>query len=161
MKNFTPVGDHMKKALDAAREGVRSGHGGPFGAVIVKGGKIIAAAHNTILKYSDPTRHAEMNAISEASQNLGSHDLSGCIIYSTTEPCPMCFSACHWARISAVVYGTSINEVAELGFNELSVDTAHLKEHGNSDVNIYSGFMYEECRRILELWEDLPDTQTY
>jgi len=84
---------YMKKAIEEAYEGIKSGEGGPFGAVIVKGGRIIGAGHNTVLKDNDPTAHAEVNAIRSASQKINNYDLSGSVLYTTTEPCPMCFSA--------------------------------------------------------------------
>jgi len=151
----------MKLAIEEASKGIKAGDGGPFGAVIVKDGKILAASHNTVVKNNDPTQHAEMNAISLSSSKLGSYDLSGCILYSTTEPCPMCFSAIHWARIDRVVYGTNIEDVAKLGFNELSIPVLKMKEQGPSPVEITPDFMREECLELLELWSTLPDKQVY
>ena len=95
----------MKLALCSAQWGIKRSAGGPFGAVIVYKGRALSVAHNTVLKKNDPTCHAEINAIREASRKLKTFDLRHCVIYSTTEPCPMCFAAIHWARIPLVVYG--------------------------------------------------------
>ncbi len=151
----------MRVALDEAHAGVDGGDGGPFGAVIVKNEKIIAQAHNTVLKDHDPTQHAEIKAISEASRKLGNHDLSGCEIYTTTEPCTMCFSAIHWAKIDRLIYGTTINDVQRLGFNELPIPAEKMKELASSPVKIESGFMKDECLKLLDHWKSLPEKKTY
>jgi tRNA(Arg) A34 adenosine deaminase TadA len=151
----------MKIALEEAYECVREKAGGPFGAVIAEGNKILARGHNTVIKDHDPTRHAEMNVISQACRRKGTRDLSGCIIFSTTEPCPMCFSAIHWARINKVVFGTGIEDVKKMGFNELSISVEEIKKEGDSPVNIERGFMIEECRQLLDVWSEIPDREVY
>ena len=153
--------DYMKLAIEEATGGIKSGDGGPFGAVIVKSGEILASSHNTVLKNNDPTQHAEINVISLSSGKLDSYDLSGCVLYSTTEPCPMCFSAIHWARIDRVVYGTNIEDVAKLGFNELSIPVSKMKEQGPSSVEITPDFMRDECLELLSFWSTLPDRKVY
>lgn len=156
-----PEREFMRKAIEEALEGIKAGHGGPFGAVIVKGGKIIASAHNTVLRDNDPTKHAEVKAISDASKLLKSFDLAGCSIYSTTEPCPMCFSAIHWAKLDTVIYGTVIEDVKRLGFNELTIPSDRMKKEGNSQVEIIGGFMREECESLLKEWSLLPERRVY
>ncbi len=104
----------MRLAIRSAQAGIRRAEGGPFGAAIVRGNQMIAVAHNTVLKDHDATCHAEVNAIRIASKKLKRFDLSDCVIYSTTEPCPMCFSAIHWARIAKVIFGTAIADVAQI-----------------------------------------------
>lgn len=151
----------MLKAIEEARAGAGAGHGGPFGVVVVRNSEIVAIAHNTVLGDNDPTQHAEIRAISAAAKKCGSYDLSGHEIYSTTEPCPMCFAAIHWARIDRLVYGTDIEDARKLGFNELTVPARRMKEIGNSPVKIYGGFMREECERLLKYWENLPDKKVY
>ena len=153
--------EFMLAAIEEARKGSSSGEGGPFGAVVAKEGRIISSAHNSVLKDNDPTQHAEIKAISEAARELGTYDLSGCDLYTTTEPCPMCFSAIHWARIGKVIYGTDIKDVKELGFNELTISVSEMKERGASPVEISSGFMRTECEDLLKFWESLPDKQVY
>ena len=151
----------MEAAIKEAYTGVDASFGGPFGAVIVKDDEIISAAHNTVLLSGDPTKHAEMNAISAASQKIGSYDLSGCRIYSTTEPCPMCLSAIHWARLDKVIFGTNIDDVARLGFNELMVSSSMMKEVGKSPLEIQGEFMREKCIELLEYWNTLPNKVVY
>jgi len=102
----------MKAAIEEARKGFNRDHGGPFGAVIVKDGVLLANAHNEVLKTNDPTAHAEVLAIRRACALLESYDLSDCEIYSTSEPCPMCFSAIHWSRLKRLYFGTTRNDVA-------------------------------------------------
>ncbi|TYQ14955.1 UNVERIFIED_CONTAM: guanine deaminase [Acetivibrio alkalicellulosi] len=108
----------MKTAIDEALKGVRAEHGGPFGAVIVKGHSVISKAHNEVLKNNDPTDHAEMIAIREAAKKLGRFDLSDCELYSSCEPCPMCFAAIHWAKIKKVYYGCTREDAASIGFDD-------------------------------------------
>lgn len=151
----------MQLALREAHKGILKGNGGPFGAVIVKGRKVVALGHNQVLKTNNPTRHAEVCAISTASKKLGTPHLTGCEIYSTTEPCPMCFSAIHWARIDKVYYGTSIQDVARLGFNELSISNFTMKKLGKSPIAISNGILNKECIELLKCWKTLPHSRTY
>jgi tRNA(Arg) A34 adenosine deaminase TadA len=135
--------------------------GGPFGAVIVKNGRVLAVCRNTVLRDQDATSHAEIRAIRIASKKLESFDLSGCEIYSTTEPCLMCFAAIHWARIDRVSYGTTIADVAKIGFNELHVSNAQMKRLGHTRVKIQKGFLRDECRALLKAWAQVPDAKVY
>ena len=151
----------MAAALEEAYRGCSRGDGGPFGAVIVSKGEIVARAHNEVLKRGEPTRHAEMCAISKAAPRLGSHLFLGASIYSTTEPCVMCFAAIHWARIRRVYFGTTVKDVNALGFNELTISNRKLKALGRSPVEIVPGLLREECRALLEYWRRLPAHKTY
>jgi guanine deaminase len=110
--------DLMKRAVKEAFIGMRKGHGGPFGAVVTRNGKIIASAHNEVLKTNDPTMHAEINAIRKASKKLKRFDLSDCVLYTSCEPCPMCFSAIEWARINTIYYGCTIKDAEKIGFSD-------------------------------------------
>jgi tRNA(Arg) A34 adenosine deaminase TadA len=150
----------MRLALGQARKGIRAGLGGPFGACIVKNSRVVAVAHNRVLATGNPTQHAEVVAIGKAAKALGTHVLKGCTIYSTTEPCPMCFSAIHWAQIDRIVYGTGIADVKRLGFNELSVSNATLKRLGKSPIQL-SRALRHECTALLRQWAALPKKQTY
>ena len=107
--------EYMKVAVEEANINMKENfvNGGPFGAIIVKDGKIISRAHNTVLKSKDATAHAEVNAIREASKVLNTHDLSGCILYTSAEPCPMCLSAIIWANIKEVYYANTKEEANE------------------------------------------------
>ena len=108
----------MKAAIKEARKGIRNGHGGPFGAVIVKDGVIVGKGHNQVIKKQDPTCHGEMMAIHDACKRLGTFDLSGCEIYTTGEPCPMCMCAILWANMEKVYYGCNIIDTEEIGFRD-------------------------------------------
>jgi len=147
--------DPMLTAVEEARKGASKCEGGPFGAVIVKHGKIVAKAHNLVLKKNDPTCHAEIEAIRKASKKLGTYNLEGCEIYSTTEPCPMCFSAIHWARIGKIYFGTETKDAAEIGFNELAISDKTLKRLGNSKIELVPGYKREECLKLLEYWKNM------
>ncbi len=151
----------MRLALDEAARNFKRPAGGPFGACIVRNGRILALARNTVLRSNDPTAHAEINAIRIASAKLKNFDLSGCVIYSTTEPCPMCFSAIHWARIPLVIYGTSIADVKKRGFNELAISNFRLKSLSGSKVGIVSGFLRREAVELLESWDKLSNKPVY
>lgn len=151
----------MRHAIQSAENGLLAREGGPFGACIVKNGKILAIAHNQVLKNQDPTCHAEIQAIRAASKKIKSFDLSDCEIYSTTEPCPMCFSAIHWARISKLYYGTTIADVAKRGFNELAVSNDLLKKMGKLKIKITKGFERKTCLDLLKKWDLLESKKTY
>ena len=151
----------MQSAIECARDGISRGAGGPFGACIVRDGRILAAAANQVLDSHDPTAHAEICAIRLACSELKTHFLEGADIYSTTEPCPMCFSAIHWARIRRIVFGTSVPDVQVLGFNEVTISNEQMKQLGGSPVEIVPGFMRRECLTLLTDWQALPDKQTY
>lgn len=114
--------EYMKLAIEQAREGIHNHHGGPFGSVIVKDGKIIGRGHNMVLKNNDSTAHGEVSAIRDAEQRLGTYDLSGTEIYTTGEPCPMCLAACMWANISKVYYGCTIGDNESIGFRDAKFD---------------------------------------
>ena len=144
--------EFMRLAIAAAKEGIAKGQT-PFGACITRYGKVIVAAHNEVWKTTDITAHAEVTAIRKACRKLKTYDLRGCVIYSTTEPCPMCFSAIHWARIGGIVYGTCTNDVDRLGFGELTICDVELKRAGRSGVRIKAGFMKKECMELLNTWK--------
>ena len=108
----------MQAAIDEAEKNLLTNDGGPFGAVIVKDGKIIARGHNEVLKNNDPTCHAEMQTIRAACEALGTFDLSGCELYTSCYPCPMCLSATIWANIKVVYYGNTAKDAADIGFRD-------------------------------------------
>ena len=142
----------MSLALKRALQSIRKKEGGPFGACIVKNNKAIAITHNTVLKSKNATCHAEINAIRLASKKLKTWKLKGCEIYSTTEPCPMCFSAIHWAQIDKVYCGTNIGDVKALGFNELAVTNFQIRKIGKSKVKIKNNFEQPACLALLQEW---------
>ncbi|MBM3404210.1 MAG: nucleoside deaminase [Bacteroidetes bacterium] len=110
--------DFMKEAIRLAEENATSGLGGPFGAVVVKDGKIIATGVNTVTGTNDPTAHAEVNAIRNACKALSDYRLIGCDLYSSCEPCPMCFGAIYWARFRKVFYAATRKEAAQSDFDD-------------------------------------------
>ena len=108
----------MRLAIDLATDNVRRSGGGPFGAVIVRAGEVVATGANQVTATNDPTAHAEVVAIRNACKALGTFDLSGCEIYSSCEPCPMCLTAILWARCEALYYGNTASDAAEAGFDD-------------------------------------------
>jgi guanine deaminase len=110
--------DFMAIAIREARRGMEHNEGGPFGAVVVRGGQVVARAHNRVIKTHDPTAHAEILAIRRASKKLGRFDLSDCAIYSTCEPCPMCLAAIYWAKIRRLYYGCTKEDAARIRFDD-------------------------------------------
>lgn len=143
------MNEFMKNAIEEAKIGITNHHGGPFGTVIVKDGKIIASDHNRVLVNDDPTCHGEVAAIRDACDILDTHDLTGCTLYTTGEPCHMCLCACMWANIDKVYYGCTIEDNASIGFRDEKFD------------NIFSGREklgdYLECinrDECLELYNE-------
>lgn len=153
---------YMTVACDEARHGIEQGHGGPFGCVIVKDGIIVGVGHNRVLVDCDPTAHGEITAIRNACKNLNTHDLSGCDLFTTGEPCPMCMAAIMWARIQNVYYAKSLVENSALGFDdrpmydELGVyvnekNTKHITSyhvpHGEVDILFYD-YMNDQNKQL-------------
>lgn len=110
--------EYMRLAIEEARKGISNGDGGPFGSIIVKDGVIVGRGHNMVLKNHDATAHGEISAIKAAGDRLRTHDLSGTVIYTTGEPCPMCLCACMWANISHIYYGCTIDDNEKIGFRD-------------------------------------------
>ncbi len=112
----------LRAALTEARRGAVQGHGGPFGAVVsLPSGRIIARAHNTVLRDGDPTAHAEVHAIRRAARKLGRPNLAGCVLTATSEPCPLCLAAAYWAGIAEVRYAAPRTTAARFGFRDSSI----------------------------------------
>ena len=151
----------MEQAIAVCEKGIKMGES-PFGAVIAsRNGDVVCAAHNTVRSTRDATAHAEINAIREACRRLGSIDLSGHLIVSTCEPCPMCAGAIHWARLDAVVYGAAIEDAVRAGFHELSMPCRALYQWGHSAVRIHVGIMQSECKAMFDLWGQGPNAVPY
>lgn len=144
---------YMHQAVKEALDGVQKNHGGPFGAVIVKDGKVIAKAHNQVLKLNDPTSHAEINAIKKASKKLGTYDLSGCEIYTTCMPCPMCNGAIRWANIKTIYYGASSEDADNIGFRD--------KEFYDKEFLDIKNIDREECLEPFRVWQAKEDKIIY
>lgn len=112
----------MQIAIDEALNGIENGHGGPFGSAIVKDGVLVASGHNHVLANNDPTCHGEVDAIRKACEKLQTYDLTGCVLYTTGEPCHMCLCACMWANISKIYYGCTIEDNGIIGFRDDKFD---------------------------------------
>jgi len=152
--------DYMKMAIDEAFTGMRAGEGGPFGAVITLDGKIIGKGHNTVLKSSDPTAHAEVNAIRDACRQLKRPHLTGAVIYSNFEPCPMCLAAIYWADIRSLIYSKGRKEAEEIGFmdkhlyHELSIKEDQ-RELLTTRISI------PEMEQLMEEWMGMDGKKLY
>jgi len=139
----------MELGVKEARKTMNNNIGGPFGAVITdKDDKVIAVASNTVLASHNPTAHAEINAIRKAGKALKTHDLSGCKIYATGYPCPMCLSAIIWANIKEVYYGTDLDDAEKIGFrDDFIYDYLHGK---NKDILSIKQLDHEKCIKLFE-----------
>jgi tRNA(Arg) A34 adenosine deaminase TadA len=145
----------MARAIQLSIEGVQSGHGGPFGAVIVKSEKIIAEGMNQVTSINDPTAHAEVQAIRLACQKLGHFELKDCQLYTSCEPCPMCLGAIYWARISRIYFANTADDAASIGFDD-SFIYSELKEiHSQRRIPAIQ-MMREEALAGFRAWMDKP-----
>ena len=138
---------YVAMAIEEAYEGITKGHGGPFGSVVVRDGKIVGRGHNMVLANNDSTAHGEIMAIRDAEKNLGTYDLTGCSLYTTGEPCPMCRYACLWANLDKVIFCCTIEDNARIGFRDQAFDEMSRSEELGA---------YLECRDReagLELFE--------
>jgi len=149
----------MGEAIRLANESVRHG-GGPFGAVIVKDGKIIAGSSNSVTIDNDPTAHAEMNAIREACRKLGTFDLTGCRIYTSCEPCPMCLGAIYWAHIERIYYGNTRKDARDIDFADDFIYEELDKSLDERTVPIIP-MMRDEALETFRLWREKTDKIEY
>ena len=150
----------MRAAIDKAREGVAAGQS-PFGCAIARDNEIVAAAHNLVVATTEITAHAEINALRSACRQLQDIHLEGCVVATTCEPCPMCMSALHWARVQQVYFGATIADAAAAGFNELCIPSAELLTLGGSRVTVHGGVLVAECRTLFQEWLRRPDRVVY
>ena len=144
----------MLEAIKEAREGINSLHGGPFGSVIVKNGRIVGRGHNQVVLNHDPTCHGEVMAIHDACRNLGTFDLSGCEIYTTGEPCPMCKGAILWANIKKVYYGCDIYDTEKIGFRDNVF-------YQFNDDKFMEQLGREECLELYDEYMGISDKTNY
>jgi tRNA(Arg) A34 adenosine deaminase TadA len=145
----------MARAIHLSIEGVESGHGGPFGAVIVNGDQIIAEGVNQVTSINDPTAHAEVQAIRLACRKLGVFELRDCELYTSCEPCPMCLGAIYWARISRIYFANTAEDAASIGFDD-SFIYRELKEiHSHRRIPAIQ-MMHEEALAGFRLWLEKP-----
>jgi guanine deaminase len=150
----------MQMAIDLSEYNVKQAQGGPFGAVIVKEGMVVARSANKVVPTNDPTAHAEVSAIRLACQELGTFDLAGCVIYTSCEPCPMCLGAIYWARIDKIYYANTKADAADIGFddkfiyNELDLP---MEERKLPVVQL----MRNEALGIFKLWTETENKTNY
>lgn len=150
----------MEKAIHLAVENVKNGTGGPFGAVVVKDGEIIAACGNSVTPDNDPTAHAEVNAIREACRKLGTFQLEGCEVYASCEPCPMCLGAIYWARPATVYFASTKEDAAKAGFD----DSFIYREIALPEAERTIPFLNERAMKAGEefhLWRKNEDKREY
>ncbi len=150
---------YMRKAIELAIENVKVG-GGPFGAVIVKNGLVIAEAANGVVRDNDPTAHAEVSAIREACKSLGTFDLSGCVIYTSCEPCPMCLGAIYWAHIDTVYYGSKAADANNIGFDDSFIYHEIAKPHPERRIKFIE-LLPNEAINAFKAWDNLDNKNTY
>ena len=149
----------MRRAIDLSRQGMERGDGGPFGAVVVKGGAIVGEGWNRVLATNDPTAHGEVVAIRDACQKLGTYDLTGCDLFTSAEPCPMCLSAIYWARIARVYYGNSHADTAAIGFDDANFLDELKKSGGRAVPEIR--LLPEEALAVYREFAANPDRVRY
>ena len=144
--------DFMRKAIELSIENVKNG-GGPFGAVIVKDGEIVATGVNRVTANHDPTAHAEVSAIRAACQKLGTFDLSGCEIYTSCEPCSMCLGAIYWAHLDKIYYGNNTTDAARIGFDDSFIyDELALKREDRNTA--MEELLPDEAIAAFQAWEE-------
>jgi len=149
----------MRMAIALADENIKKG-GGPFGAVIVKDGKVVGRGANSVTRLNDPTAHAEIMAIREASAALGNFNLYDCVLYTTCEPCPMCLGAIYWARIPTVFYGNTKHDAAEIGFDDHFI-YKELELPIQKRSLVMKPLLGEEAIHTFKAWKVLPDKIEY
>ena len=151
---------YLKKAIEIARIKSSSGEFGPFGAIIVKDGSIVGQGWNQVVENQDPTAHAEITAIRNACQNLNTNELENCTIYSSCEPCPMCFAAIMWARIDRIVFSSSGEDAAEIGFDYKYILQEIRKDWDKRKIS-YQRIKTEEAKEVFQNWKNNPDKKKY
>ena len=150
---ITAENPYMSEAIREALDGISQGHGGPFGCVIVKDDEIIGSGHNMVLEEKDSTAHGEITAIRNAEDALDSYDLSGCVLYTTGEPCPMCLYAILWANISKVYYGCTIEDNADIGFRDEVFDDL---SGGRESLEDYLVCIDRDaCLKLFQVYSDM------
>lgn len=150
----------MRRAIALSERAVHNGTGGPFGAVIVRAGQIIAEGSNQVTSIKDPTAHAEIVAIRAACAALNDHSLAGCTIYASCEPCPMCLAAIYWARIDALFYGNSRHDAAAIGFDDHHIYEQLARPPGAGAIPA-TRHLETEAKGAFDAWLAKPDRTHY
>jgi guanine deaminase len=145
--------EFMQRAIRLSVENVTTHAGGPFGAVIVRNGEVIAESANKVTATNDPTAHAEISAIRLATEKLGTFDLQGCEIYTSCEPCPMCLGAIYWARIGKIYFANTKKDAAEIGFDDKFI-YEELEKPSEQRSLPAEQFMRDEAQEAFQLWQE-------
>ncbi|MFH1223399.1 MAG: nucleoside deaminase [Pseudomonadota bacterium] len=152
--------DFIKRASDRAKKGMLVCKGGPFGAVIVKKGVVVAEAHNEVTSSNDPTAHAEVLAIRRACRKLNTFNLRGCDIYCSSEPCPMCMGAIYWARLSGVFYACAHNDAAKAGFDDGFI-YRDIKLKPSKRKIKFRQIKHKDAEQLFKLWNKIENKTLY
>lgn len=151
--------EYMREAIALATASVSSG-GGPFGCVIVKEGEVVGRGANRVVPSGDPTAHAEVVAIRDAARRLGTHDLSGCVLFASCEPCPMCLGAIYWAHISELYYANTQADAADIGFDDAFIYTELAKPPHERRL-LSHRLLGHEAINTFNLWKEKEDKVEY
>jgi tRNA(Arg) A34 adenosine deaminase TadA len=152
--------EYMRRAIALAQNGIDESAGGPFGAVVVRNGEIIGEGCNRVTSTNDPTAHAEIVAIRNACEKLGSFQLDDCIIYTSCEPCPMCLGAIYWARPARVFYAATREDAANIGFDDQFIYEEIEKNFEHRQMKLIN-LMRDEGLKVFENWVSKPDKTEY
>lgn len=152
--------DYMKRAIELSKINMEKGQGGPFGAIIVKDGKIIGEGWNKVTSSNDPTAHAEVEAIRQACKNVSNFDLNGAEIYTSCEPCPMCLSAIYWARISKIYFANTKKDAAKIQFDDDFIYQEIPKDMNQRKIPT-TQILRDEALQVFEAWENKSDKVKY
>lgn len=153
--------EYMRMAIDLSRQSVERG-GGPFGAVVVKDGQVLASGANSVTLNNDPTAHAEVSAIREACSRAGNFKLEGAVLYSSCEPCPMCLSAAYWAGIEKLYYANTREDAAAAGFDDSFIyDQIPLAPEKRSLPTLPMTIMHPESIKVFQMWDEKEDKTEY
>jgi len=150
----------MARAIQLSLDNVRSGRGGPFGAVVVQDGKIVAEGVNQVTARNDPTAHAEVLAIRQACEKLGQFELKDCELYTSCEPCPMCLGAIYWARLARVYFANSAADASKIGFDDSAIYDELAQPHAHRGIPMVQ-IMREQALAAFHAWEEKPDKLPY
>ena len=155
-----PRAEFMRRAIELSRYGMRRGDGGPFGAVVVRDGRIIGEGWNRVLARNDPTAHGEVVAIRHACRAAGTFVLAGCDLYTSSEPCPMCLSAIYWARVARVFFGNTVAGAAAIGFDDTAILDELRKPVPERSVPA-TRFLPDEAAEVFREFAANPDRPRY
>lgn len=150
----------MQEAIELAIENVNSGRGGPFAALVVRDGTIIARGTNRVTTWHDPTAHAEVVAIRKACESIANFELTGCTLYTTCEPCPMCMGAAYWARLDRVMYASTRDEAAAVGFDDAHIYDELKRPPAERRIPMQQ-ILADEAQRVFKAWEQFDERVEY